>query len=160
MKKFSLRCSAFLLAAILFLPPVMPDVKAAGKPDTAAVPASFPVPEIRSPRLAYTELAVREKSVLDEALCDFVSEDVVCLMDAGIDYTISEWVEKSTHTYLFFDKDLPDGTLYTACGYARTANGGYVYFELSSPEKLTEETVNFQVKQAFSGPWNFETRSC
>ena len=160
MKKLYLRCSAFLLAAILFLPPVMPDVKAAEKPETAAVPVSLPVPEIQRPKLSYTELAVREKPLLDEALCDFVSEDVIFLMDAGIDYTISEWVEKSTHTYLFFDKKLPNGTLYTACGYAKTANGRYVYFELSSSEKLTEETVNFQVKQAFGGTWRFETANC
>ncbi len=160
MKKFTLWCSAFLLTAVLFLPPAMPDVKAAGKTGNAFICASLSLPESPRTRLIYKELPVGEKMLLDEALCDFVSEDVVYLMDAGISYTIGEWVEKSTHTYLFFEKELPEGTLYTACGYARIPNGGYVYFELSSQEKLTEETVNFQVKQAFGGTWSFESTNC
>lgn len=160
MKKISLLLSLFLLIAILGASLELPDVKAAQQTENAIIRINTPKPEIPAMRLTYTELVVRDKMLLDEALCDFVSEDVVRLMDAGIDYSISEWIEKPAHTYLFFKKELPEGTLYTACGYARLTTGRYVYFELSSPEKLTEEMVNLKIRQSFGGDWSFESANC
>jgi len=143
MKKFNCLCTAGILALILCLLPLASDAKAAELPNSA------PEETNNSIQLTYTELEEREKWILDEVLSDYVSEEVVRLMDAGIGYEIGDWVDRDTHTYLFFEKQLPEGTVYTACGYARTGNGSYVYFELSSPEVLTEEMVDLEAAKTF-----------
>lgn len=142
MKKLSLCFIAGFLALALYLKPIS---ASAVEPQTA--PASSA--EETSLHLTSVRLEETEKWILDEVLSDYVSEDVVALMDSGMNYKIGAWVDRDTHTYLFFDRELPEGILYTACGYARTTDGCYVYFELSSPEKLTEEQVDMEVTKAF-----------
>jgi len=136
MKKFTSLCAAGLMALIFWLIPLSPDAKAAAIPAKASFEKSAPL------SLTCIELEERERWILDEVLSDYVSEEVVRLMDSDIGYEIGDWVDRDTYTYLFFEKHLPEGTVYTACGYALTGNGNYVYFELSSPAALTRQQVD------------------
>ena len=106
------------------------------------------------------KLEEKERWILDEILSDYVSEDVVELTDSGIDYSIGDWVDRDTHTYLFFTKKLPGGTVYTAAGYAKTMDGSYVYFELSSPERMTEQQVDLEITKTFGNPGASEIQAC
>lgn len=100
-------------------------------------------------QLSYVSLAEREKWILDEVLSDYVSEAVVELAESGFDYIIGDWMDREAYTCLILEKKLPTGSLYTACGYAKTGSG-YVYFELTSSQPLTEQQVRREVERNFS----------
>ena len=166
MKKLSLYCLAGLLLPALYLNPIFmktaAPVKTAPAGETAA-PApetALPATESSDVSLTFVELEETERWILDEVLSDYVSEDVVELQESGITYTIGDWVDRDTHTYLFFNKNLPGGTVYTAAGYAKNLNGGYVYFELSSPERLTEQQVDLEITKAFGNTGTSEIQAC
>lgn len=110
-------------------------------------------------QLSYVKLSEREKWILDEVLCDYVSEAVVELTTSNIDYTIGDWIDREAYTYLFLEKKLPSGNLYTACGYAKSSSG-YVYFELSSSAPLTEQQVRREVEQNFFGKQEVQQGIC
>ena len=166
MKKLSLYCLAGLLLPALYLNPIFmktaAPVKTAPAAETAApaTETALPVTESSDVPLTFVELEETERWILDEVLSDYVSEDVVELQESGITYTIGDWVDRDTHTYLFFNKNLPGGTVYTAAGYAKNLNGGYVYFELSSPERLTEQQVDLEITKAFGNTGTSEIQAC
>lgn len=153
MKKISFYMTAGLLAFILYFIPLSADAKEQGlavsKAPIAAQELTAPQNTAADITLTYVPLEEKEKWILDEVLSDYVSEDVVELMDSGRDYSIGSWVDRGTFTYLFFDKELAAGTLYTVSGYALSPDGHYVYFELSSPEKLSEQLVDLEITKAF-----------
>lgn len=45
-------------------------------------------------------------------------------------------------------------------GYAQTTNGSYVYFELSSSEKLSEQQVDLEIVKAFGNSGASEIQAC
>ena len=166
MKKLSLYCMAGLLLPVLYLNPIFL------KTETSALTApvltngsilretNLPAKDTPGFSLTYVELEETEQWILDEILSDYVSEDVVELQEKGIAYTIGDWVERDTHTCLFFNKELPDGTVYTAAGYAKTTEGSYVYFELSSPERITEQQVDLEITKTFGNTGASNIQSC
>lgn len=105
MKKFSLCILAGLLALVLFLNPI--SVKAEN-------PAEENAPAVS---LTYTSLEESEKWILDEVLSDYVSEHVVDMEDASVPCTIGELIDRGTSSYLFYQDEQADGTVYTAAGY-------------------------------------------
>lgn len=143
------------MIAALSLFPGPRDVEAAGLriPVTGLPTEATLTKEENDLQLSYIQLEEKDKNILDEILSDYVSEEVVRLTDAGVEYEINGWMEKGTHTYLFFEKNFPGKTVYTACGYARTGNGEYVYFELTSPTILTEEMVDKETLSTFFDGW-------
>lgn len=157
MKKLSVCCIAGLLVFALYLAPL--SVKAGTAPDTAEA-VSADAAGTNALHLTYIELEETEKWILDEVLSDHVSEDVVALTEAGTDYSIGDWVDRGSFTYLFFDKYLADGTVYTAAGYAKTADGSYVYFELSSPDKLTRQQVDLEISRVFGSYDSILVQAC
>ena len=158
MKKLLLCCISGFLALALYLNPI--SASAVAPQADEASPAETVSTKEAPLHLTSVRLEETEKWILDEVLSDYVSEDVVELTDSGMDYEIGAWVDRDTHTYLFFDRELPEGTLYTACGYARTADGSYVYFELSSPEALTEEQVDLEITKSFGNVGPAAIQSC
>ncbi len=120
---------------------------------------TLPVKVPSSIQLTYVKLAEREKWILDEVLSDYVSEHVVQLSEAGLDYTIGDWIDREAYTCLLLEKRLPEGTRHMACGYAK-ADNGYVYFELSSPNALTEQQIRQEIEQSFSRPQSFQYSLC
>ena len=166
MKKLSLSFIAGLFVLALTLNPVSAKAQisssTAPEAETAvpAVKTAAPAKEMSDVNLTYVNLEEKERWILDEVLSDYVSEDVVELTDRGIDYSIGNWVDRDTHTYLFFTKELPEGTVYTAAGYARTTDGSYVYFELTSPEKLSEQQVDLEITKAFGNSGASEIQAC
>ncbi len=137
MKKFSLCILAGLLALVLFLNPI--SVKAEN-------PAEENAPAVS---LTYTSLEESEKWILDEVLSDYVSEHVVDMEEASVPYTIGELIDRGTSSYLFYQDEQADGTVYTAAGYALTQDGSYVYFELTSASPLDTATVDFEIAKNF-----------
>lgn len=123
---------------------------------TAAV---LPVKMPCALQMSYVNLTEREKWILDEILSDYVSEHVVELSEAGLTCAIGNWIDREAYTCLFLEEKLPDGSLYLACGYAKTLDG-YVYFELSSSQVLTEQQVRQKIEESFSGSWNFRWGMC
>lgn len=120
---------------------------------------AMPIKTSSSVQMSYINLTEQEKWILDEVLSDNVSEHVVEWMESGMDYVIGDWVEQEIYTCLFLEKRLPEGTLYTVCGYAKTDNG-YVYFELSSSKALTKQQVHQEVERNFSGKQSFQYSIC
>lgn len=145
MKKYILSIFSLLLIAALYLGPAPAEAEAAEAPDITLV--QIPLEET-------------EKWILDEVLCDYISEDVVTLMDSDVDYTIGDWIDKTTHTYVFFEKDFPESPLYTACGYAQAQDGSYVYFELSSSSVLTETMVDLEIARHFGSSVSGTASAC
>lgn len=144
MKKKSILCISILLLLSLSLIPTSAEAEAANIPeakDASEMQQAF--------TLNYTILEEKEKWILDEVVSDYVSEDIVELTDSGLSYSIGNWIDKDTLTCLFFDKELPEGTCYGAYGYTKTAEETYVYFELTSPEPLTEESVVLEIAKIF-----------
>ena len=166
MKKLSLCLIAGLFALALYLDPVSAEaqISSSTSPEAeASVPAAktaAPAKEMSDVNLTYVKLEEKERWILDEVLSDYISEDVVELTDSGIHYSIGDWVDRDTHTYLFFTKELPEGTVYTAAGYARTTDGSYVYFELTSPEKLNEQQVDLEITKIFGNSGTSEIQAC
>ena len=156
MKKRFLSCLIVLAAIACSLIPIKSDVMAANPADDNTEAAGYgalaafvlPVKAPSPIQLTYVNLAEREKWILDEVLSDYVSEHVVQLSEAGMDYTVGEWIDRASYTCLFLEKRLPEGCRYLACGYAKTADG-YVYFELSSSKALTEQQVRQSLEQIF-----------
>lgn len=167
MKKQFLSCLIGLTAITCSLMPIKRDVLAANPADNSAETAEYgtltafilPVKAPSSVQLTYVNLAEREKWILDEVLSDYVSEHVVQLSEAGMDYTVGEWIDRASYTCLFLEKKLPEGSRYLACGYAKAA-GGYVYFELSSSAPLTEQQVREKITESFSKPQSFQSGLC
>jgi hypothetical protein len=116
-------------------------------PVRAAQPTEAEVSESETAEVSVSCVKLEESEpwILEEVVSDYVSEEVVQLMEDGVSYEISDFITTDTHSYLFFEKQFPEGTVYTACGYAQRADGSCVYFELSSPEALTEEMVDAAV---------------
>lgn len=137
MKKISCIFFAGLLALALYLEPL--SVNAEQLPEETA-------PEVS---LTYTSLEESEKWILDEVLSDYVSEHVVDMEEASIPCTIGELVDRGTSSYLFYQDEQADGTVYTAAGYALTQDGSYVYFELTSASPLDTATVDFEIARNF-----------
>ena len=137
MKKLSCIFFAGLLALALYLEPL--SVNAEQLPEETA-------PEVS---LTYTSLEESEKWILDEVLSDYVSEHVVDMEEASIPCTIGELVDRDTSSYLFYQDEQADGTVYTAAGYALTQDGSYVYFELTSASPLDTATVDFEIAKNF-----------
>lgn len=137
MKKFSLCILAGLLAMVLYLEPF--SVKAETLQETDAPTVS----------MTYTSLEESEKWILDEVLSDYVSEHVVDMEEASIPCTIGELIDRGTSSYLFYQDETTDGTVYTAAGYALTLDGSYVYFELTSTSPLDTATVDFELARTF-----------
>lgn len=137
MKKLSCIFFAGLLALALYLEPL--SVNAEQLPEETA-------PEVS---LTYTSLEESEKWILDEVLSDYVSEHVVDMEEASIPCTIGELVDRGTSSYLFYQDEQADGTVYTAAGYALTRDGSYVYFELTSASPLDTATVDFEIARNF-----------
>ena len=137
MKKISCIFFAGLLALALYLEPL--SVNAEQLPEETA-------PEVS---LTYTSLEESEKWILDEVLSDYVSEHVVDMEEASIPCTIGELVERGTSSYLFYQDEQADGTVYTAAGYALTGDGSYVHFELTSASPLDTATVDFEIARNF-----------
>ena len=166
MKKLSLCCVAGLLALTVYLNPTPANVEASAKSVSGAErtvyakETSAPAGQTSDYNMTCVKLEEKERWILDEVLSDYVSEDVVELTDNGIDYSIGDWVDRDTHTYLFFTKKLPEGTVYTAAGYAKTMDGSYVYFELSSPERMTEQQVDLEITKTFGNPGASEIQAC
>ena len=166
MKKLSLCCVAGLLALTVYLNPTPANVEASAKSVSGAErtvyakETSAPTGQTSDYNMTCVKLEEKERWILDEVLSDYVSEDVVELTDSGIDYSIGDWVDRDTHTYLFFTKKLPGGTVYTAAGYAKTMDGSYVYFELSSPERMTEQQVDLEITKTFGNPGASEIQAC
>lgn len=167
MKKRFLSCLIVLAAIACSLIPIKSDVMAANPADDNTEAAGYgalaafvlPVKAPSPIQLTYVNLAEREKWILDEVLSDYVSEHVVQLSEAGMDYTVGEWIDRASYTCLFLEKKLLEGSRYLACGYAKTA-GGYVYFELSSSAPLTEQQVREKVTESFSKPQSFQSGLC
>lgn len=167
MKKLFLSCLIGLTAVICSLMPAKREVMAAGQAGSSTGTAEYgvltasilPVKAPSPIQLTYVNLQEREKWILDEILSDYVSEHVVKLNETGTDYTIGNWIDRETYTCLFLEKEVPDGSCYMVCGYAKGADG-YVYFELSSSEPLTEQQVRQKVEQSFSKPQNFQSGMC
>ena len=159
MKKLSLYCMAGLLLPVLYLNPIFmkTDVSLLKTPVLTAGSVSKDTPDMQ---LTYVELDETERWILDEILSDYVSEDVVELQEQGIAYTIGDWIDRDTHTCLFFNKKLPGGTVYTAAGYARTTDGSFVYFEFSSPERITEQQVDLEITKAFGNTGASKLQAC
>lgn len=157
MKKIFLTCLISLTAITCSILPAHKEVLAANSTTEEAfhikagiLPAvKLPARDLSSIQLSYVRLAEREKWILDEVLCDYVSETVVELMESGIDYAIGDWIDQEVCTYLSLEKKLPTGSLYTVCGYTK-ADSGYVYFELSSCQPLTKQQVHREVERNFS----------
>ena len=145
MKKFSLCILAGLLALVLYLEPF--SVKAETLPGTDA------------PTVSMTSISLEEseKWILDEVLSDYISEHVVEMEDASIPCTIGELIDRGTSSYLFYQDEQADGTVYTAAGYALTQDGIYVYFELTSASPLDTATVDFEIAKNFGS--NGDTNS-
>ena len=166
MKKLSLYCMAGLLLPVLYLNPIFmkTDVSLLKTPVLTAgsvlKETTAPAKDTPDMQLIYVELDETERWVLDEILSDYVSEDVVELQEQGIAYTIGDWIDRDTHTCLFFNKKLPGGTVYTAAGYARTTDGSFVYFELSSPERITEQQVDLEITKAFGNIGASKLQAC
>lgn len=161
MKKLLHWCTAGLIMVSISMFPGPRDVKAAGLIPATGLPTEATLTkEEKDLQLSYVQLDESEKNILDEILSDYVSEEVVRLADAGVDYEIKGWMEKGTHTYLFLEKRFPEKTVYTACGYAQTGNGEYVYFELTSPAALTEEMVDKETQSTFFEGWISEKALC
>ncbi len=137
MKKLSCIFFAGLLALALYLEPL--SVNAEQLPEETA-------PEVS---LTCTSLEESEKWILDEVLSDYVSEHVVDMEEASIPCTIGELVDRGTSSYLFYQDEQVDGTVYTAAGYALTRDGSYVYFELTSASPLDTATVDFEIARNF-----------
>ena len=167
MKKRFLSCLIGLTAITCSLMPIKRDVLAANPAESNAETAEYgtltafilPVKAPSSVQLTYVNLAEREKWILDEVLSDYVSEHVVQLSEAGMDYTVGEWIDRASYTCLFLEKKLLEGSRYLACGYAKAA-GGYVYFELSSSAPLTEQQVREKITESFSKPQSFQSGLC
>ena len=166
MKKLSLYCMAGLLLPVLYLNPIFmkTDVSLLKTPVLTAgsvlKETTAPAKDTPDMQLTYVELDETERWILDEILSDYVSEDVVELQEQGIAYTIGDWIDRDTHTCLFFNKKLPGGTVYTAAGYARTTDGSFVYFELSSPERFTEQQVDLEITKAFGNTGASKLQAC
>lgn len=166
MKKLSLYCMAGLLLPVLYLNPIFmkTDVSLLKTPVLTAgsvlKETTAPAKDTPDMQLIYVELDETERWILDEILSDYVSEDVVELQEQGIAYTIGDWIDRDTHTCLFFNKKLPGGTVYTAAGYARTTDGSFVYFELSSPERITEQQVDLEITKAFGNTGASKLQAC
>ena len=166
MKKLSLYCLAGLLALVLYLNPFTEKTEMSAEAASApgmTVPAketAAPSEDTADCSLTYVNLEETERWILDEVLSDHISEAVVELAESGASYSIGDWVDRDTHTYLFFTKKLPGGTVYTAAGYAKTLDGSYVYFELSSPERLTEQQVDLEITKTFGNPGASEIQAC
>ena len=166
MKKLSLYCMAGLLLPVLYLNPISMKTEASAltAPILAANPMlremAVPAKDTADIHLTYVKLEETEQWILDEILSDYVSEDVVELQEQGIAYTIGDWIDRDTHTCLFFNKKLPGGTVYTAAGYARTTDGSFVYFELSSPERITEQQVDLEITKAFGNTGASKLQAC
>lgn len=166
MKKLSFYCLAGALLPILYLNPLFM------KNETSAAKAPFceatvltaesaaPQEKVSDLNPVYVELEETEGWILDEVLSDYISEDVVELQEQGISFTIGEWTERDTHTCLFLNKELPDGTLYSVLGYTKTADGGYVYFEFSSPEPITEQQVVMEITKTFGNTGSSVQKAC
>ena len=157
---------AGLLALTVYLNPTPANVEASAKSVSGAErtvyakETSAPAGQTSDYNMTCVKLEEKERWILDEVLSDYVSEDVVELTDNGIDYSIGDWVDRDTYTYLFFTKKLPGGTVYTAVGYAKTMDGSYVYFELSSPERMTEQQVDLEITKTFGNPGASEIQAC
>ncbi len=166
MKKLSLYCMAGLLLPVLYLNPIFmkTDVSLLKTPVLTAgsvlKETTAPAKDTPDMQLIYVELDETERWILDEILSDYVSEDVVELQEQGIAYTIGDWIDRDMHTCLFFNKKLPGGTVYTAAGYARTTDGSFVYFELSSPERITEQQVDLEITKAFGNTGASKLQAC
>ena len=166
MKKLSLYCMAGLLLPVLYLNPIFmkTDVSLLKTPVLTAgsvlKETTAPAKDTPDMQLIYVELDETERWILDEILSDYVSEDVVELQEQGIAYTIGGWIDRDMHTCLFFNKKLPGGTVYTAAGYARTTDGSFVYFELSSPERITEQQVDLEITKAFGNTGASKLQAC
>ena len=159
MKKYlSLLMSSILFLVVCMLPVPGPAEAAAG-PVKPAITAQ-PVRERADIKLNYVDLDENKKEILDEVMCDYISEEVVRLMDADVDYSIGDWFEKGTHTYVFFEKKIPGNLIYSACGYAVKADGTYAYFEISSPVPLTEEVVDQKISSSFLSPVQVYEQLC
>lgn len=65
--------------------------------------------------------------------------------EASVPCTIGELIDRGTSSYLFYQDEQADGTVYTAAGYALTQDGSYVYFELTSASPLDTATVDFEI---------------
>jgi len=139
MKKQFLLISIFFAFAFLFS-------------SSAPVTVEAATPDKSLPVMSYVTLEETEKWILDEVLCDEISEDAVILMEADISYRISDFIEKTSHTYVFFEQEIPGDTRYNAYGYAKTREGSYVYFEISSPTPLSEAMVDLQIAKTFEIP--------
>ena len=166
MKKLSLYCMAGLLLPVLYLNPIFmkTDVSLLKTPVLTAgsvlKETTAPAKDTPDMQLTSVELDETERWILDEILSDYVSEDVVELQEQGIAYTIGDWIDRDTHTCLFFNKKLPGGTVYTAAGYARTTDGSFVYFEFSSPERITEQQVDLEITKAFGNTGASKLQAC
>ena len=166
MKKLAIIFIAGLFTLALYLNPVSAEAEVSSgtvpeaEMTVPAVTTAAPAKEKSDVNLTYVNLEEKERWILDEVLSDYVSEDVVELTDRGIRYSIGDWIDRDTHTYLFFTKELPEGTVYTAAGYAQTTNGSYVYFELSSSEKLSEQQVDLEIVKAFGNSGASEIQAC
>ena len=166
MKKLSIIFIAGLFTLALYLNPVSAEAEVSSgtvpeaEMTVPAVTTAAPAKEKSDVNLTYVNLEEKERWILDEVLSDYVSEDVVELTDRGIRYSIGDWIDRDTNTYLFFTKELPEGTVYTAAGYAQTTNGSYVYFELSSSEKLSEQQVDLEIVKAFGNSGASEIQAC
>lgn len=137
MKKFFGCMMAALLALVLFLNPISAKAENPTEENTPAV------------SMTYTPLEESEKWILDEVLSDYVSEHVVDMEEASISCTIGELTDRGDTSYLFYQDETADGTVYTAAGYTPTRDGGYVYFELTSASPLDTATVDFEIAKSF-----------
>ena len=113
MKKLSIIFIAGLFTLALYLNPVSAEAEVSSgtvpeaEMTVPAVTTAAPAKEKSDVNLTYVNLEEKERWILDEVLSDYVSEDVVELTDRGIRYSIGDWIDRDTHTYLFFTKELP-----------------------------------------------------
>lgn len=99
--------------------------------------------------LQYHTLEESEKWILDEVLADSVSEHVVDMEEASVPCTIGELIDRGTSSYLFYQDETANGTVYTAAGYALTEDGRYVYFEFTSDTSFDAKTVDLEIARNF-----------
>lgn len=108
------------------------------------------LPAKQSYQEALIPLDENRQEVLEEIMCDYISEDVTALIEEGTDYSVSDWMFSGGATYVFFNENISGYTDYHVCGYAPAANG-YVYFKLTAEQPFTQAQVA-QYLQTLQGP--------